>query len=269
MSYFGNGQMNQDALGSVSEAPNNPMAMPTAEIIRPQAPANTTQFAYDNILNTPAALEPGSQVYDLTQPSPTQPNPQFDYPDAVGPTQSWNPPVPRSRLPEVRTGIREWARPQNSQLNLDLNRVYTAAPAPAAAPALSRQIIPHISVGGVDLEDTSLVMPATLSSNEATRRKFLLQRQLYFSRDNPPVLPPTQVPEAEARPNVPRQFSATVRAECMAQVGRTWNNKSAQRGRLIKKESRGNAEQLFVETAIENLWLRLRLATEGIDGAAE
>lgn len=267
MSFYNSGPMDDDLFGSTNQVPNIPMAFPTADVIQPPAPSapvappsSRPQFTYDNILNTPQAFG-GNDVFDLTGPSPVVSN----YPLPVGPTQPWSPQLLRTQVPEVRTGIQDWARPRNTQLNLGINRTYTAT----ATRTPSRQVVPRITLGGLNIDDTNLGVPPSIPTTEATRRKLILQKQLDFTRDNPPVLPATTIPEAKARPNVPRQLEAAKRAEGLAQVGRAWNNKSAQRSRMIKKEALQNAERLFVETATQNLWLRLRLATEGVDAMVE
>lgn len=116
----------------------------------------------------------------------------------------------------------------------------------------------------------NLSFPEDLPSDELRKRQRLAHRVVMTQRNNPPALPPTNIPElAEKKLIDESNLSGAHRAAEITDINRKRNNMAAMRGRQVKDEKLFNGENMRILGFARTTWLEMRLATLGVDAAQE
>lgn len=140
-----------------------------------------------------------------------------------------------------------------------------------------------IRIAGYTLRDANLIIPAWSSRDQRESYTRTMQKILQNLKDNPPVLPASQIPDLPNKPFADRVRQKTdstgtqklksvdqfVIADKTSEIDRERNNMAAKKSRQTRVESLNNALRMIQSISAKCTWLMMRMAISGVDAARE
>ncbi|PFH61216.1 hypothetical protein XA68_17971 [Ophiocordyceps unilateralis] len=165
---------------------------------------------------------------------------------------------------------------------IDLNQMPAATnyarPQAPAAPAPAQ---PLLLVAGHSMEELGIAIPCYLPDDQSEVLHRAVHKELEYQRQNPPKLPPSQVPDLPPKKAMPQYLSASHGADDeeikkvqehnnsvsakIQRLDRERNNQAAKKSRATRIETLEEYRRLYILTTAMLWYHRLRDAATGLD----